>query len=63
MSGGLGQPKTWARQMAIANAYRDGENTVDIAVRYNISRQRVEQIARKNGLPHRHPHKRPTRKQ
>lgn len=59
MSGGLGQPKTWARRMAIVNAYTAGENTVDIAVRFNISRQRVEQIARAHGVPHRHPYKRP----
>ena len=47
------------RQVAVARAYELGESTVEIADRFGISRQRVEQIARARGVPHRSPEKSP----
>lgn len=47
------------RDQAIADAYAAGENTVAIAARFGITRQRVEQLARVHGLPHRFPARRP----
>lgn len=55
----LGQKPDSDRNRAIVAAYRNEENTVDIADSFGITRQRVEQIARAAGLPHRHPDKRP----
>lgn len=44
-----------ARKALIGDAYMAGENTTQIAARFGISRQRVEEIARTLGLPKRNP--------
>lgn len=49
-------PEAVERREAIAAAYVAGEKLGSIAKRYGISKQRVEQIARKLGCPARQPH-------
>lgn len=51
---------SWRRSQAIVDAYLRGDKLEVIGAEFGISRQRVEQIARQAGCPHREPHKRPT---
>ena len=44
-----------SRKGQIADAYVAGRNTAEIAREFGVTRQRVEQIAREQGLPHRYP--------
>ncbi len=47
-------PTTDRNQQIIA-AYRDGKTITSLAAEWGVSRQRINQLVRAAGVPHRHP--------
>jgi len=43
------------RNAAIIDAYLAGETITSLAETHNVSRQRINQLVRAAGVPHRHP--------
>ena len=43
------------RNAAIIDAYLAGETVTSLAETHNVSRQRINQLVRAAGVPHRHP--------
>ena len=43
------------RNAAIIAAYRDGKTITSLAAEWGVSRQRINQLVRAAGVPHRHP--------
>ena len=54
-AGAVTQHETVIRRYKIATAYLNGEKLEAIAAQFGVTRQRVEQIARETGMPHRRP--------
>ena len=46
---------TTDRNQQIIAAYRDGKTINSIAAEWGVSRQRINQLVRAAGVPHRHP--------